>query len=158
MQLDPPYWRRRAPTVLPPCAREPQAHPRRVPTTHLMPMPKVPFRKIPAFVAQRQAVGQKAPAKVSELPRLPNHAATFRSPARTPCTAYIRQQSKPCMGSEPFPSRPLPRPLDANHLLQGMQGLGQVTLVGQHFIDVLVRPRNLVDHAFVLAADAVPVR
>ncbi|CAH1748100.1 protein of unknown function [Thauera humireducens] len=35
MQLDPPYWRRRAPAVLPPCAREPQAHPRQAP--HLSP-------------------------------------------------------------------------------------------------------------------------
>src|SRR5690606_26131274 len=41
----------------------------------------------------------------------------------------------------------------AHHLLQGMQDLGQVALVGHHFIDVLVRPGNLIDHAFVLAAD-----
>lgn len=43
--------------------------------------------------------------------------------------------------------------LHTHHLLQGMQDLGQIVVIGQHHVDVLVSARNLVDHALVLAAD-----
>src|SRR5258708_20513119 len=43
-------------------------------------------------------------------------------------------------------------PLHAKNLLKRRNDLDQVALRRHHFIDVLVRRRDLVDHAFVLAA------
>src|SRR5690606_1675896 len=34
-----------------------------------------------------------------------------------------------------------------------MHDLGQVALIGHHFVNVLVRARNFIDHTLVLAAD-----
>src|SRR4026209_1032859 len=42
-------------------------------------------------------------------------------------------------------------PLDAEDLLQGCHDIDEVGLGGHHGIDVLVRRRDLVDHADVLA-------
>src|SRR5262245_47625299 len=42
--------------------------------------------------------------------------------------------------------------LHADHLLERMDQFGQVALVRHHLVDVLVRARDLVDHATVLAA------
>src|SRR6218665_3947048 len=43
--------------------------------------------------------------------------------------------------------------LHAHDLLEGGQGLGGTALVCHHLVDVLVRAWNLIDHAFVLAAE-----
>ena len=42
-------------------------------------------------------------------------------------------------------------PLDANDLAQRVHDLDQIRLMRHHLVDVLVRGRNLVDHAAVLA-------
>src|SRR6218665_2135103 len=43
--------------------------------------------------------------------------------------------------------------LHAHDLLEGVQGLGRTALVCHHLVDVLVRAWNLIEHAFVLAAE-----
>jgi hypothetical protein len=47
----------------------------------------------------------------------------------------------------------IPLPLHAHDLLEGVQDLGEVALVGHHPVDVLLGARDLVEDALVLAAD-----
>src|SRR6266581_9237906 len=59
----------------------------------------------------------------------------------------------------PRPDLPAFLPFNANHLLQRVNDVHQVGLVGHHLLDVLVGPRDLVEHALVLAAfDALSLR
>src|SRR5581483_7237748 len=63
-------------------------------------------------------------------------AARSPSPGRAPASAARRNSA-----------------LDAKHLLQRVHHLDEIRLVRHHLVDVLVRARNLVEHALVLAAD-----